>query len=347
MQLITEINERSEKKKLITVLSETYGQVEDGPLSDFFDINNIDKFDSKYNISDHDYINGNKKIQFRAADKPGKLKVSKRDILYVNEANNISVNIYDQAEPRTRESIFIDFNPDHKFWAHELVGREDVWFDRSTYKDNHKTPPEIIKSIEKRKLTDPEWYRVYGEGRVGHFEGQIYKNWKVADLSKVQNHFDYCYYGQDFGYEDPKAFLKVAVRGNIIYILKEVVRTKMTNMKYVPLILPIVKTNHLACDHQKNDYMEFRELGVVGARAAYKGEVVHGIQWIKNYEIVVDKKCVNTIGELEKYKWLMNKDGESTGKPEDKNNHCLDALRYALGDLIRTRMAVKGMNLPI
>lgn len=121
-------------------------------------------------------------IEFFSVDQPDKLRGARRDRLFINEANNTPMEAFDQLEVRTKEFVFLDWNPSSEFWFYTdiLPHRTDVDFITLTYRDNDALSPEIIASIEARKH-NVNWWRVYGEGQLGEVEGRIYTGWRIID----------------------------------------------------------------------------------------------------------------------------------------------------------------------
>lgn len=195
----------AEKKKetgcLISVVSESYPHLKRGAIRDFK--SNLvagEAFKpSNYNKTDQIYTIGKSTIEFFSADQSDRVRGPRRDFLFINEANNIPYETFTQLEIRTREKIIIDYNPTAEFWVHsKLMPRKEHIYVQSTYKDNPFLEESIIKSIESRKHTDPNWWKVYGEGETGTLEGVIFKNWDV--VSSILPNARHIGYGQDFGY---------------------------------------------------------------------------------------------------------------------------------------------------
>lgn len=299
-------------------------------------------------------------ILFRGMDDPEKVKsvTPKKGVItdiYIEEATEITEDDYNILLTRLRgkcdviKRTHLSFNPvleNHwlrkRFFTEtdeKFHHTEELLILKTTHKDNEFLDDQDHEMYEGYKDIDIYLYEVYTLGNWGVLKGLIFKSsdWEIADLSKVKDLFNTYYNGQDFGFEDPKAYVRVAVREKNIYILHEVVERQVTNIEYVPKILPILNNELLTSDTQKNDKEEFKQLGVNNIRMAKKGSgsVVFGIQWLKNYKIIIDKRCKETIFEFKSYKWKTDKDGKSTGEPLDKNNHCIDALRYALEDYMR------------
>src|SRR5690606_6214786 len=123
---------------------------------------------------------------------------------YINEANNVTFEAYNQLAIRTSEDIYIDFNPSGEFWVHtDLVGDEDVEEIVLTYKDNEGLPETIVKDIESKKEKAKvssywdNWWNVYGLGKMGKLDGVIFENWQIIDI--IPKDATLVGYGMDFG----------------------------------------------------------------------------------------------------------------------------------------------------
>jgi len=291
------------------------------------------------------------------------------DIL-IEEATDISKKNFNKLTTRLRgktegkkKRFHLIFNPViESHWIRKMFfdGTDEKFYQdkdllilKTTHLDNSHLDPEDHKRYENYKQSDPYMYQVYTLGNWGVLKGLIFSqaDWEIADLSEVQHHFPTNYHGQDFGWEDPKAYVRLAIDENTktIYMLQEVGGSHITNMDFVPKIINIVGSDRLSCDSaDANSIEEFKDLGIKNSRgvAKPKGSIVFGIQWLKNYHLIVDILCINTILELKGYSWLLDKAGESTGTPLDKNNHYIDAIRYALYNYMKSNGTIQGIQLP-
>jgi phage terminase large subunit len=209
--LILLIDKAAKSRVIIDVVSMTYDHLRDGAIQDFKDIMQDTGrwFEKRWNKSEHIYRFGNgSMIRFKSMDKPGKAKGPRRDILYVNEANYMSEEIFTQLSVRTKGEVFIDYNPTNRFWAHDYVDRDDTDFIKLTYRDNEFVEEKILNDYahnrEKAKTSDywANWCRVYLDGEIGILEGVVFQNWKEID--RVPDEATLLGYGMDFGFSaDP------------------------------------------------------------------------------------------------------------------------------------------------
>ena len=288
--------------------------------------------------------------------------------IWVEEATEISYEDYKQLQKRLRgqsrhkKRITLTFNPVYKtHWIYKeffkdweesknILKTDKLLIVKSTYVDNAFLMPDDIDRLLNE--TD-EYYRdVYTYGNWGILGDIIYKNWRVEDLHevidlggrsvKLCDTFDNIYNGLDFGFSsDPAAIIRVHLdkQRKKIYIIDEFLQRGLTNNLLSIEALKIVGDERVTCDSSEpKSIQELKGYGV-NARGALKGpdSIVFGIQWLQNYEIIIDIRCQEFKNEITTYQWKKDKDGNSIKQPVDKNNHLLDALRYALEDEMRDR----------
>lgn len=222
------------------------------------------------------------------------------------------------------EGLFGDL--DNVFISDELL------IVKTTYKNNAHLSPDDIKELEDE--TDPYFHSVYSLGNWGVLGDLIFKNWEVTDLSKMISTFDRIRNGLDFGFSsDPAAFVRshYDIKTKAIYIFQEAGGKGYTNADLKTILKPIVGSEYIACDSaEPKSIEELNRLGI-NAVAVSKGKdsILHGIQWLQQHKIIVDKKCQNVTNELSQYQWQKDKHGDSLPRPIDKFNHYMDALRYS------------------
>ena len=322
-------------KQEISVVSESIPHLKRGAIRDFVKIMQwTDLWDStlfnKSNLT-YNFENGSF-IEFFSADHPDKLRGARRDVLFINECNNVTFESYQQLAIRTKKFIYLDYNPTNEFWVHtELI--EDADFIILTYKDNEALDPAIIKEIEKARDKSEtssywnNWWRVYGLGQIGSLEGVIFNNWQTID--KIPDDARLLGYGLDFGYSnDPTAIVEV-YKHNDKRILNEICYLKgLSNAQIAKRIttkLPIY------CDSaEPKSIAELRSYGL-SAYAVTKGadSITFGIQTMQEQEYLVTSHSTNVINEFRKYAWDKDKrTGETLNKPIDDYNHAIDAIRY-------------------
>lgn len=274
-------------------------------------------------------------IEFFSVDQPEKMRGARRERLFINEANNIPFQAFEELEVRTKEFVYIDYNPVNSFWYNEEIEhkREDVEFCILTYRDNEALDQEIIKSIESRR-NRPGWWRVYGEGQLGEVEGRIYTGWQIINDVPFEARIER--YGLDFGYtNDPTAIIAIYYF-NGGYIFDEITFQKGLSNKQLADILTNEKKALVVADSaEPKSIDEIRSFGVnIVATQKGKDSVRQGIQLVQDQQISVTKRSVNVIKEYRNYLWMTDKAGRVMNEPEHTYSHSMDAIRYAICSII-------------
>ena len=320
----------------ISVVSESIPHLRRGALKDFTKIMQLTNrwIDGHFNKSllKYTFSNGSF-IEFFSVEQPDKLRGARRNILYVNEANNIPFEAYQQLSIRTSKEVFIDYNPTHEFWAHtELMEDKDSDFLIINYLDNEALDKNIVKEIEKAKekakTSDywANWWNVYGLGNIGSLEGVIFNNWKTID--SVPDDARLVGYGLDFGYtNDPTAIIEVYTYNNKRILNEICYQTQLLNQD----IAKRIKTNGIiyADSAEPKSIEEIRRTGL-NIKGVTKGKdsINFGIQIMQDNEYLVTSHSTNLIKELRYYSWDKDKNGKKLNKPIDNYNHAIDAVRY-------------------
>jgi len=323
-----------------SVVSESIPHLRRGAIKDFLKImiatnrfrdNQWNRSTLKYTFTNGSYI------EFFSVEQPDKLRGARRNVLYVNEANNVPFEAYTQLSIRTSGDIWIDFNPTANFWAHrEVANQPDADFITLTYLDNEALPDTIVKDIEsareRAKTSDywSNWWKVYGLGQIGSLEGVCIKEWKEIKLPLEARLL--CY-GMDFGYSNDPTTLIALYKYNNSYIFDEVIyQKKLLNSD----ISKLFKEN----DIREITYADSAEPKSIAELKTYghkvlpctkgKDSIVYGINLINQNEIYVTDRSKNLIKELQSYTWMKDREGNTINKPIDAFNHCIDAARYAI-----------------
>lgn len=329
--------DRATKDKLeISIVSESIPHLRRGALKDFIKIMQDTNrwIDPHYNKSllKYTFANGSF-IEFFSVDQPDKLRGARRDILYINEANNVDFESYNQLAIRTSKEVWIDYNPTHEFWAHtELMKDEDSEFTILTYKDNEALSDAIIKEIEKAREKAKtssywdNWWKVYGLGEIGSLEGVIFSNWKQID--RIPDDARLLGYGLDFGYtNDPTAIIEV-YNYNDKRILNEICyQSGLVNSDIATFLSKNIIT--YADSAEPKSIEEIRRTGKM-IKGVTKGSdsINFGIQIMQNQEYLITSNSTNLIKEFRYYSWDKDKNGKTLNKPIDNFNHGIDAVRY-------------------
>lgn len=330
---------QSQKGLVISVVSETFPHLKRGVLRDFLSILKEQGYykEANYNRTDSIYtFETGSIIEFFSADSSDKVRGPARDILFINECNNISYETYTQLAIRTRKYIYLDYNPVAEFWVHEDILAGDGYnFDILTYKDNESLSPEIVKEIESRK-TNKNFWRVFGQGLIGEAEGKIYSNW-LLDIDTIPHEARLERRGLDFGYSNDPAALIDVYYYNGGYILDErLYRKGMHNKAIADLINNLDDASALviadSAEPKSIDEIRLYGVPIVPAKKG-AGSVSSGIDYVQDQKISVTKRSTNLIKEYRNYMWMTDKDGKIINKPDGGLDHALDAVRYAMESL--------------
>jgi len=320
----------------ISVVAETIPHLRRGALKDFLKILKWTNryYDDQFNKSllTYQFKNGSY-FEFFSADDSSKLRGARRDILYINECNNVTFESYNELAIRTKKEVYLDFNPANEFWVHtELKDEHDADFIILTYKDNEALDKSIVEQIEKNRQKAEtssywaNWWRVYGLGEIGMLEGVIFSNWKLIDT--IPKEAKLIGIGLDFGYtNDPTAIIEVYNYNGQRLINELKYQTGMLNSdiaKLLPKHVPVY-----ADSSEPKSIDEIRRYGIT-IKGVTKGKdsINYGIDVMQRQDYLVTTQSTNLIKELRAYCWDTDKSGTRLNKPVDTNNHAVDALRY-------------------
>jgi phage terminase large subunit len=322
----------------ISIVSESIPHLKRGAIKDFQKIMILcDLYkDSQFNKSDLKYrFKNGSYIEFFSVDQPDKLRGARRDILFVNECNNIDFESYQQLSVRTKKFIYLDYNPTNEFWVHtELMNDKDTDFVVLTYKDNEALDKAIVKEIEKAKEKAKtstyweNWWNVYGLGQLGSLEGVIFNNWSIID--NIPTEANLLGSGLDFGFSnDPTSQIFVYQWNDKIICDEGIYSTGLLNTDIIRLMKQDKRLPIWADSAEPKSIEEIRRAGF-NIKSVEKGKdsIVYGISVLQDKEILVTKSSVNLIKELRSYSWDKDKAGKKLNKPIDDFNHAIDAMRY-------------------
>ncbi len=322
------------KGETISIVSETFPHLKRGAMRDFLSIMHSHGYyqDSRWNKTDYIYkFETGSIIEFFSADQPGKVRGPRRDVLFINEANNVPYETYTQLEIRTKKIIWLDWNPVSEFWFYtDVKDTADVDFLILTYKDNEGLDPAIVRAIEARRA-NKNWWLVYGEGQLGEVEGRIYTGWQIIE-DDFPHEAVLRRRGLDFGYSnDPTAIVDIYYY-NGGYIFDELAyQLGLHNRDIADIIKNEKPVLTIADSAEPKSIDELRKyaISILPAQKG-KGSVSQGIQYVQQQQISVTKRSVNIIKEYRNYFWKTDKDGKILNEPQDFLNHAMDAIRYGM-----------------
>lgn len=317
----------------ISIVSHTFPHLKRGAMKDFFNIlksENLYK-EENHNMSNKTYHVGRSIIEFFSTDSGEKVRGARRDYLYINECDNIDFETFNQLEVRTKERIFLDYNPSREFWVHTnlMVGNNYKYdFIKSTYKDNPYLHPNIIESIESRRYSDTNWWRVFGEGELGFSEEQIWTHWKLCNVIPESNNY---VYGLDFGFNHPTALIKVTEHEGNYYAEELIYESNLTNQDIIGKIkdLNINKHKEIYADWARPE--NIREIYLAGYNIKdAKKDVKKGIDSVRSKNLFIHCNSNNLISEIKSYSWKKDREGKLLEEPIKIKDDACDALRYAI-----------------
>ena len=328
----------------ISVVAESIPHLRRGALRDFLKCMKWTNryVDERFNKSllKYEFANGSF-IEFFSADDSSKLRGARRDILYVNECNNVNFEAYNELSIRTKKEIYLDFNPANEFWVEEIKEDKEADFIILTYKDNEALDTGIVEQIEKNRLKAEtstywrNWWKVYGLGQLGMLEGVVFSNWKQIDT--IPKEARLVGIGLDFGYtNDPTSCIEI-YKHNETRILNEIVyQTGLLNSdiaKKLPKDVPVY------ADSAEPKSIRTLQLAGITIKGVTKGRdsINYGIDVMQRENYLVTSNSTNLIKELRSYCWNTDKTGKRLNKPIDNYNHAIDAVRYH-------EMETLGMN---
>lgn len=324
------------KGKVITICRKTFPAVRATVMRDFFTI--LDKLnlyrEVNHNKSNSEYVLNGNLVEFIALDQPQKVRGRKRDVLFCNEANELHYEDFRQLILRTTDFAILDYNPSDEYhWIYDqVIPRDDCEFYQTTYLDNPFLEDTVKEEIERLKLVNPDYWRVYGLGERAVSRSTVFRFQVVDEIPETAKHLTY---GLDFGFtNDPTAFVQVLKDGDHLYFHELLYDTGLTNQD--------IGRRFKEMNFQRSDVIwadgaepkSIEELYRMGfnVKPAKKGgdSVNYGIDLMRRHLIFWTASSENGIREMRSYKYIEDKNGILTNTPEDNNNHLIDACRYAV-----------------
>lgn len=335
---------------LVTVVGLSYPHLEAGSIRDFT------KIMKEVNIWNPDLWNKSAKIysfpngsllEFKSIDRMS-ARGPRRDVLFVNEANGISFETFQELATRTKDFCIVDFNPSAKFWAHEKLCEElpsDTTHIILTYKDNEALTTREVDNIESHKPKKGEepsnWWVVYGLGQIGTLEGNVYSGWELSDNETIVTQGKLVRYGLDFGFSNDETALVAVYEmpDGKLGLVEKIYRKGLLGSQYGDVLRrnEVDPNVLIVADSARPEIIaEIQKAGFrcIGADKN-PGSVLRGIDRVAQRQIVYSGD--NLKREYLSYAWRKRRSGEVLDEPEDGNDHLMDAVRYAVDDLSRKR----------
>jgi len=332
LQLFYILASASKKRLIFTICSYALPHLKLGAIRDFekiimgFGINP----DTVHNKTDHFFRIGNSVIDyFGIRDNYSKVTGPRRDFLFINEVNNkVTYDDFDQLNQRTHKCTFVDYNPRSEFWIHdEVIPHFKHSFIKSTYLDNLDNLPkaELDKILWKKdKPKFANWWKVYGLGEVGQFEGMIFTDWEYGDFDDTLPHG----FGLDFGFHpSPDAMVDVAIdkKRKIIYAKECIYETDLLPAELSDSIGEhVTRSNQIIADSADPRMIKNLQFGFNIRGVKKTGTIAEWIRLMQDYKIIITDDSHNLAKELNNYVWSDKK----AGIPVDEWNHLIDGIRY-------------------
>jgi len=339
LQFLQILAQEAKEQLLISVVSESLPHLKRGAIRDFFNIlhesPNNNPFWSKTEFT---YRRPSWKgiIEFFGADDASKVRGPRRDILFINEGNNIPWETARGLDIRTTRFTIVDWNPVSEFWAHEFwKDSPDTGYSHSTYLDaRHVLPLQVVHDIESYRDKDPNWWKVYGLGLVGKIEGLVYPHFEQVDSLPLGQYF----YGLDFGFsQDPTVLVKNVIESDKLYSQQMFYdRSGLTNDQIArQMTLCKVKLEPIFPDpNEPKSAEELRKLGFnIGETVKGQGSVAFGIQRVNQYYQYWTKDSLECIKEQRNHRYvkrIVQGKEEWTDDTSHQWSHGMDARRYAV-----------------
>jgi len=290
-------------------------------------------------------------IEFKSYDDAQDAKSGKRDYLFVNEANGIDWNVYNELALRTRTRIYIDYNPNAAFWVHDnLLGRDDVQLIISDHRHNPFLEDGMRSKIESLKQVDEEQWKVYARGLTGKVSGLVLTNWHLCD--NIPQSAKLIALGLDFGFtNDETGCIEVYRYNGELWINELIYETGLTNPDISGRLANLginKRTGIIADSAEPKSIEELRRLGwhITGVKKG-ADSIKNSIDILKRYKLNITRSSVNLRNELGRYKWQTDRSGRTINEPVDRWNHLIDPLRYiALNKLKINKLAMPKSKLP-
>ena len=300
--------------------------------------------ESDFNIK---FPNGSEIIFIGLDEETKLLSLNNIGCVFIEEVFEVPKQIVEQLNLRLRgttrnQQIIMAFNPISKHhWLYdfcEVAPPQSFIYTHSTYKDNPFLSAEYVAALDELEQRNPQKYRVYGKGEWGiDADGLVFQNWTIEDFNH-ENINGALMVGLDFGFiHDISAIVAslMVESEKKIYIFKEYGATGKTNKDLANIIksMGLSKSIIIADCAEPKSIAEIKADGILKIRACTKGKdsIMHGIQQLQNYQIIIHPSCSGIITEFENYTFEKDKNtGEYINKPIDDFNHYIDALRYSL-----------------
>jgi phage terminase large subunit len=340
------------KHKMISVVRKSMPSLRATAMRDFLNIlMEMGLYDEKYHSkTENIYHLNNTDIEFFGLDEPQKVRSRRRDILWINEANELTLEAFRQLNMRTNAQMYLDFNPSDEFhWIYEdVLLRPDTELIISTYKDNPFLPEQVVKEIEHFKEIDENYWNIYGLGQRGVSSIRIYTKFELIDDlpyyeiggEKIPN--GERFYGLDFGYNHPTSLCEIVMKDDEIFVKERIYESYLTNQDLIRKMidLGISKKDYIFGDSAEPQRIEEIKKAGFNIYPADK-DVQKGIDNIKSRKLHITKDSENGLKELKSYSW-KTKDERILDEPVKVRDDFVDSMRYGVHTFINRPKKAKA-----
>ena len=329
-----------EEGKTLSIVRKTLPALKNSVLKDLIEVLELfGVYDPTcFHKMDGYYVLGKNMINWFSVDEPQKLRGSKRDYLYCNEANELQIEDWNQLIFRTTDKVICDLNPSEiTSWVYDLEERDDAYSFKTTWRDNPFVDKNIIKELESLKDKDENLYRIYAMGERGLPQQLVFNKFNLID--EVPRGMKLLGMGIDWGFNDPTALVAVYKNGDELY-LKEIMYVKgmtVPDIIYQMEKLKISRVENIWADSALPQNIEEVKRNRFNIKPVSKKTILHGLDLIRRHHVYITKDSKNIINEFSSYRYREDKDGNLLDVPEDDNNHAIDAIRYVLESELNKR----------
>lgn len=321
----------TEPGKKISIVRKSFPSLRGSILKDFMEIMELLKLYNvkNHNKTEHTYkFNNGSSIEFFSIDDSKKVRGRKRDICYINEANELDFEEFQQLSLRTSDCFFIDYNPsDSEHFLYDLMDDERSILIKSTYVDNIFLNPDLVKEIENLVNVDYNYYLIYALGEKPSRTARIYNHFQQYEI--LPDDVKDFTWGLDFGFAHKTALVKCYSIGQRVYVEEFLYEGGVSVSEIVSRVRSIVTGSEIVyCDSARPDIIEDLKRNNINAKTSDK-QVKAGIDYIRGKEIFINSNSVNLWKEYKQYNYKII-GGNISEEPVKLYDDALDAMRYGV-----------------
>jgi len=334
----------SKAKTKVSIIRKSFPALRGTVMRDFMELmETYELYDIRnHNKTEHTYkFKNGSTIEFFSIDDSMKVRGRKQDICYINEANELSFEEFQQLSLRTGNSLFIDYNPsDSEHWLYTLAKDDRSILIKSTYKDNQFLDKNLVDEIENLINVDENYYKIYALGEPPIASSRVYSHFQQY---LAEPKYTECVYGIDFGYTHVSTIVKVMYSENKIYVKELLYESGLTVDDLCSRVKELIRDNNrIYCDSARPDIIE--QLRRIGLNVASSNKSVkEGIDYIKSQQIYIHGDSINLLREFRLYTW-KSKNGLIIDEPIKVNDDALDAMRYAIFTNKKKKVDIRKIN---